>query len=72
MRTTLRWALAVLLLTTSPALRAQQKPVVVIFDTRLFTKGYGAEILGSLPDCRVTRDLDELEKFFKSSESSVE
>jgi Rad3-related DNA helicase len=45
---------------------------VVIFDTRLFTKSYGAEVLGSLPDCRVTRDLDELEKFFKSAGSSVE
>ena len=52
--------------------RRSDRGVVVIFDTRLFTKGYGAEILGSLPDCRVTRDLDELEKFFKSSESPVE
>ena len=46
--------------------------MVVIFDTRLFTKSYGAEVLASLPDCRVTRDLDELEKFFKSADTSVE
>lgn len=52
--------------------RRSDRGVVVIFDTRLFTKSYGAEVLGSLPDCRVARDLDELEKFFKSSESPVE
>jgi ATP-dependent DNA helicase DinG len=52
--------------------RRSDRGVVVIFDTRLFTKSYGAEVLASLPACRVTRDLDELEKFFKSSESSVE
>ena len=52
--------------------RRSDRGVVVIFDTRLFTKSYGAEVLGSLPDCRVTRDLDELEKFFKSAGSSVE
>ena len=52
--------------------RRSDRGVVVIFDTRLFTKSYGAEVLGSLPECRVTRDLDELEKFFKSAGSSVE
>jgi ATP-dependent DNA helicase DinG len=52
--------------------RRSDRGVVVIFDTRLFTKGYGAEILASLPDCRVSRDLDDLEKFFKSSASPVE
>src|SRR6185369_11733362 len=52
--------------------RRSDRGVVVIFDTRLFTKSYGAEVLASLPDCRVTRDLDELEKFFKSAGSSVE
>lgn len=52
--------------------RRSDRGVVVIFDTRLFTKSYGAEVLGSLPECRVTRDMDELEKFFKSSESPVE
>lgn len=52
--------------------RRSDRGVVVIFDTRLFTKSYGAEVLASLPECRVTRDLDELEKFFKSAGSSVE
>jgi ATP-dependent DNA helicase DinG len=52
--------------------RRSDRGVVVIFDTRLFTKSYGAEVLASLPDCRVARDLDELEKFFKSAGSPVE
>ena len=52
--------------------RRSDRGVVVIFDPRLFSKGYGAEVLASLPECRVTRDLDELEKFFKSTESPVE
>ena len=52
--------------------RRSDRGVVVIFDNRLFTKGYGAEVLGSLPECRVSRDLDDLEKFFKSTESPVE
>jgi ATP-dependent DNA helicase DinG len=52
--------------------RRSDRGVVVIFDTRLFTKSYGAEVLASLPECRVTRDLDELEKFFNSAPSSVE
>ena len=52
--------------------RRSDRGVVVIFDTRLFTKSYGAEVLSSLPDCRVTRDLGELEKFFNSAPSSVE
>jgi ATP-dependent DNA helicase DinG len=52
--------------------RRSDRGVVVIFDNRLFTKGYGPEILASLPECRVTRDLDELEKFFKSAGSPVE
>jgi ATP-dependent DNA helicase DinG len=52
--------------------RRSDRGVVVIFDTRLFTKSYGTEVLSSLPGCRVVRDLDELEKFFKSAGSSVE
>jgi len=52
--------------------RRSDRGVVVIFDTRLFSKSYGAGVLASLPDCRVSRDLDDLEKFFNSSASSVE
>ncbi len=46
--------------------------VVVIFDGRLFTKGYGPGVLASLPPCPVARDLDALEKFFKSADAPVE
>ena len=52
--------------------RRSDRGVVVIFDTRLFTKSYGGEVLSSLPDCPVHRDLDALEKFFKSIDTSVE
>jgi ATP-dependent DNA helicase DinG len=37
---------------------------VVLFDNRLFSKRYGAEILGSLPGCTIYRDLEALERFF--------
>jgi ATP-dependent DNA helicase DinG len=46
--------------------------VVVIFDNRLFTKSYGAEVLASLPECPVYRDLDALENFFKNARAPVE
>jgi ATP-dependent DNA helicase DinG len=41
---------------------------VVLFDNRLFSKRYGAEILGSLPGCRIFRDLEALERFFNCDE----
>ena len=40
---------------------------VVLFDNRVFTRRYGAEILASLPDCPVHRDLGALEQFFGRS-----
>jgi ATP-dependent DNA helicase DinG len=52
--------------------RRSDRGVVVIFDNRLFTKSYGGEVLASLPDCPVHRDLDALEKFFKSADAPVE
>ena len=52
--------------------RRSDRGVVVIFDNRLFLKSYGGEVLASLPDCPVGRDLDALEKFFKNAETSVE
>jgi ATP-dependent DNA helicase DinG len=52
--------------------RRSDRGVVVLFDTRVFTKSYGPEVLASLPECRITRNLDELEKFFTSTESPVE
>jgi ATP-dependent DNA helicase DinG len=39
--------------------------VVVIFDKRLFTKRYGAEMRAALPPVKVVRDLDRLETFFE-------
>jgi ATP-dependent DNA helicase DinG len=52
--------------------RRSDRGVVVIFDTRLFTKGYGADVLASLPGAAVHRDLDALEKFFQSESAPVE
>jgi ATP-dependent DNA helicase DinG len=52
--------------------RRSDRGVIVIFDTRLFTKSYGADVLASLPDCPVHRDLDALEKFFKRADTPVE
>jgi Rad3-related DNA helicase len=46
--------------------------VVVIFDNRLLTKKYGAEVLASLPGCPLARDLDALEKFFPPAKAPVE
>jgi ATP-dependent DNA helicase DinG len=44
--------------------RRSDRGAVVIFDPRLFDRAYGAGILGSLPSCPVTRDLEAVEKFF--------
>lgn len=52
--------------------RRSDRGVVVIFDTRLFTKSYGQEVLASLPGCVVHRDLDALEKFFDSGRITPE
>lgn len=42
---------------------SRDRGVVVIFDTRLFTKGYGRIFLDSLPPCRVTRDANDIPDF---------
>jgi len=42
---------------------SRDKGVVVIFDTRLFTKGYGRIFLDSLPPCRITRDTNDIVDF---------
>ena len=52
--------------------RRSDRGVVVIFDTRLFTKSYGQDVLASLPGCAVHRDLDALEKFFQSEAAPLE
>lgn len=54
-------------------LRTQtDRGVVVIFDNRLFSKSYGGEVLASLPESPVFRDLDALENFFKTGRPPVE
>ncbi len=44
---------------------AADRGAVVIFDNRLFSRRYGAEVLSSLPDCAVHRDMEALETFFR-------
>lgn len=39
--------------------------VVAILDPRIRTKWYGRQFLGSLPECRVTSRLDDVEDFFR-------
>lgn len=46
---------------------SQDRGIIVIFDVRLFTKGYGKLFLKSLPPCRVVHQLDRLDEFFPSS-----
>ena len=46
---------------------ADDRGVIAILDTRLFTKGYGRQFLKSLPPSPLTRDLDEVAAFFQSS-----
>lgn len=43
--------------------------VVAILDSRLATKNYGKRFLRSLPKCRVTNQLQEVEKFFRTHET---
>jgi ATP-dependent DNA helicase DinG len=38
--------------------------VIAILDTRLFTKGYGRQFLRSLPPSPVTRELADVAAFF--------
>ena len=37
--------------------------IVAILDPRIVTKNYGATFLQSLPECKLTDDLDEIERF---------
>jgi ATP-dependent DNA helicase DinG len=45
--------------------------VIALLDARLLTKGYGQQFLESLPPCRITQDIDDVEIFF-DQESSAE
>lgn len=56
---------------------SRDRGIISIFDVRLFTKAYGKLFLESLPPCRMTREIDDIDDFlslpFKSKcpESSV-
>ena len=43
---------------------ATDRGVLSVLDPRLTTKAYGQTFLKSLPQCRVTQDIEEVEKFF--------
>ncbi len=45
---------------------ATDRGVVVIFDRRLHSMRYGKAMLAALPHARVTRDIDEVERFFEN------
>jgi len=45
--------------------------VVAILDSRLMTKGYGVQFLKSLPECRVTSSLNDIERFFKDPRAAM-
>ncbi|HLA49825.1 MAG TPA: helicase C-terminal domain-containing protein, partial [Thermodesulfovibrionia bacterium] len=39
------------------------KGIIAILDSRLKTKGYGRQFLNSLPECRITTDIDHIKDF---------
>ncbi len=43
----------------------QDRGVLAILDPRLYTKGYGHRFLQNLPSCKITKDIKDVEKFFK-------
>jgi len=45
---------------------SQDRGIIVIFDTRLITKGYGRLFMRSLPPCKVVHRLDEIDDFLTS------
>jgi ATP-dependent DNA helicase DinG len=51
--------------------RRSDRGVVLLFDTRLYAKSYGQDVLASLPDCPVHRDWEAVEKFFQSPPAPV-
>ena len=46
---------------------AQDKGVIAILDSRLFTKSYGKVFLKSLPDSRIVRDLAQIDEFWRQN-----
>ncbi|MGV8074124.1 MAG: ATP-dependent DNA helicase [Syntrophobacteraceae bacterium] len=48
---------------------SEDRGLIVIFDVRLQTKGYGKVFMKSLPPCRIVRRIDEIKEFFGSESS---
>ncbi|HEX8265077.1 MAG TPA: helicase C-terminal domain-containing protein [Pyrinomonadaceae bacterium] len=46
------------------------KGVIALLDPRLKTKGYGRDFLNSLPRCKVTADLKEVEQIFRTESAA--
>ncbi|MCD6320069.1 MAG: ATP-dependent DNA helicase [Candidatus Desulfofervidaceae bacterium] len=44
----------------------EDKGVMAILDPRLHTKSYGKRFLNNLPPCKITQDLQDVARFFKS------
>ncbi len=47
---------------------ATDRGVLSILDPRLVTKSYGRSFLSSLPPCRITRRISDVEEFFRSGD----
>jgi ATP-dependent DNA helicase DinG len=43
---------------------ASDRGVIALLDARLLTKGYGQQFIESLPPCRITQEIDDVEIFF--------
>jgi ATP-dependent DNA helicase DinG len=43
---------------------SKDRGIIAIFDVRLFDKSYGKLFLESLPPCRITRELNDIDDFF--------
>jgi ATP-dependent DNA helicase DinG len=43
---------------------ASDRGILSILDPRLVTKGYGQQFIASLPPCRITRRIEDVERFF--------
>ncbi len=47
---------------------ASDRGVLSVLDPRIVTKNYGQSFLRSLPPCRITRKIDDVERFFLESD----
>jgi ATP-dependent DNA helicase DinG len=47
--------------------RSSDRGVMAVLDVRLFTKGYGRKFLASLPKAPVSRDMEDVQRFFQQA-----